>query len=290
MIVEYKPLKENIIRASGRSSDYIFPSISQGCAGGCIYCYAARHTEQFRKKLKVSTNIAELLELVKNYDTCLTIKPNQTHEKYITWDLGCNSDLSIDINYFDWQKVFDYFKYSDRDLGTFATKFTNPKLLTYNPDKKIRVRMSLMPEKYSLFFEPRTAKIKDRIRYFNLLFEAGYEVHVNFSPVIITKTWQEDYKELFKLLDVNISDDVKSQLRSEVIFLTHNELMHKRNLKDGYGKQEHFLWAPSLQEEKHSEFGGKNVRYKLNYKNKYIKQFSNLINQTIPYSFIRYIF
>lgn len=288
-MIEKRVLKNITIRYSGRSSDFIFPSISVGCEGECVYCYAARHSPDFRKKIYISKNLRELIHLVQGYDTSKVIKPNQTHEKYITWDISCNSDMSIDINYFDWKLLFDYFKNSERDLGTFATKFTNSKLLKYNPDKKIRVRMSLMPDSYSEIFEPKTAKIINRIKFINKLYDAGYEVHVNFSPVILTNTWEDDYKRLFELLNDNISDDVKTQIRSEVIFLTHNEKMHVKNLKNKI-KGESILWVPRIQELKQSQFGGNNVRYKKDLKKVKIQKFRDIINEVIPYCFIRYIF
>jgi hypothetical protein len=40
----------------------------------------------------------------------------------------------------------DYFKKHPKLAATFATKWVN-KLLDYVPENKIRVRMSLMPEK-----------------------------------------------------------------------------------------------------------------------------------------------
>ncbi len=289
MNIVNKELKTKVIRFSGRSSDFIFPSISQGCAGGCIYCYAARHTEEFRKTLKISTNLDSLIDLVKNHDTSQILKPNQTHDDYITWDIGCNSDISIDINYFDWHKVFDYFKNSSRDMATFATKFTNPKLLTYNPDRKVRVRMSLMPDKVSSVIEPKTSSIVNRIRFINSLYDAGYDVHVNFSPVIVFKGWLDHYRELFELLDNSITDKVKSQLRSEVIFLTHNQDMHLRNVNN-LEKGEKLLWVPALQEVKNSTFGGENIRYQSDLKKQFIQEFSHLLNEVIPYAFIRYIF
>jgi spore photoproduct lyase len=41
--------------------------------------------------------------------------------------------------------VFDYFH--PKLAATFATKWVNTKLLDYVPENKIKVRMSLMPEK-----------------------------------------------------------------------------------------------------------------------------------------------
>lgn len=61
--------------------------------------------------------------------------------------------------------------------------------------------------------------------------EAGYEVHLNFSPVIYYPDWQADYQELFEQIDDVLSPQAKQQLQAEIIFLTHNENLHERNLK-----------------------------------------------------------
>lgn len=287
-MITYKELKSIAIRFSGRSSDYIFPTVIQGCVGGCHYCYAARHNpDSFYEEQKISNNLDKILEKVKHFEPDI-IKPNQTHDKYITWDIGCNSDITPLLKYFDWYKLFDYFKHSERDFGTFATKFTNKDLLSYNPDRKIRVRMSLMPEHYSKVIEPKTTLIRKRIEFINHLYEAGYEVHINFSPVIYTNTWLKDYEQLFELIDSTLTDDVKQQLKCEVIFLTHNANLHLYNLEKNK-KGEQVLWCPQYQEDKISKFGGNNIRYKHQLKSKLIDEFKQLLSN-IPYCEIRYIF
>jgi spore photoproduct lyase len=287
-MISYKTLKSKTIRYSGRSSDYIFPTLVQGCLGGCKYCYGARHSDKFQGNLLISENVDEIINTVKKFNPTIE-KPNQTHSKYTTWDIGCNSDISVDINYTDWIKVFDYFKNSERDFATFATKFTNPKLLTYNAEKKIRIRMSLMPDIISKIFEPNTSSIKNRIEYINKAYNAGYEVHLNFSPVIYFKGWKKAYIELFNQIDSSSSKEVKDDLACEVIFLTHNEKLHYRNLDNNF-KYEDILWYPALQEAKTSGFGGKNVRYEYKLKKHLVNEFKELINNHIPYCNVRYIF
>ena len=52
----------------------------------------------------------------------------------------------------------------------------------------------------------------------------GYEVHLNFSPVIVYKNWLEDYKFLFQMCNDYI--DYKDEVKCEVMFLTHNKQKH----------------------------------------------------------------
>ena len=53
---------------------------------------------------------------------------------------------------------------------------------------------------------------------------------------------------------------------------------------------EDLLWRPDIQEDKISEFGGKNIRYKHELKAQYIKQWTELHDEIIPWNTIRYIF
>ena len=87
--------------------------------------------------------------------------------------------------------------------------------------------------------------------------------------------------------DVNQWDN--SAVKAEVIFLTHNENKHLYNVKNKL-TGENLLWKPETQESKKSQYGGKNIRYKHNLKNDYIKEFTNLHDYMIPWNKIRYIF
>jgi spore photoproduct lyase len=284
-----KVLKTKKVKYSGRSSDFILPSISQGCSGGCRYCYSARHfPESFYKQIRISLNIDTILESVVLTDTSFVEKPNQTHEKFITWDIGCNSDFSIDMQHTDWIKIFSFFKHSDKHFATFATKFVNNRLLTFDADKKIRVRMSLMPEHIRSKFEPNTSSTIKRIRFMNELIKSGYEVHINFSPVIYTETWLEDYVELFGIIDTELDDEVKKQLKAEVIFLTHNKKLHEFNMSQGF-EYEYYLYN-DLQEEKTSSFGGKNLRYRKYFKSILMDKLREIMQTHLSYCEIRYIF
>ena len=172
-------------------------------------------------------------------------------------------------------------------MGSFATKYVNPNLIDYDANKKIRIRYSLMPQKLSDIHEPRTSKIIDRIKAIDAFIDAGYDVHINFSPVIVYKGWRADYKELFEM--VNDYVDYKDEVLAEVIFLTHNYKKHMANLKN-HSEAEKVLWMPEIQENKISQYGGENVRYKLSLKKKFIQQFIALHDEIIPWNKIRYIF
>jgi spore photoproduct lyase len=279
--------KSMLIRESGRSTDFISPSFGHGCLFNCTYCYMKRHKPQ---GLDVAKNTGDILTAINNHSMFIIVdKPNQTHNSLITYDISCNEDFALHLKYHNWKYIFDFFKDSPKAMGSFATKYVNVNLLNYNPEKKIRIRFSLMPQKYSDLLEPNTSKIVDRIQAINTFIEAGYDVHINFSPVIVTDNWLEEYKELFQLVDTLVNDSYKNQVKSEVIFLTHNKNKHIDNLNNNV-KGEDLLWNPEIQENKISQYGGINIRYKHNLKYQYIDEFKKIHNETIPWNMIRYIF
>ena len=273
------------IRKSGRSTDFISPSFGHGCLYDCSYCYMKRHKPT---GLSIATNSEDILTSINNhaYFACVD-KPNQTHSKYITYDISCNEDFALHAKYHDWEGIFDFFKEHPVAMGSFATKYVNPDLCTYNPEGKIRIRFSLMPQKMADIHEPNTSKIIDRIKAINAFIDAGYDVHVNFSPVILYKGWLEDYEDLFVMLDNYV--EYKDVVKAEVIFLTHNAKKHITNLSRLINSEDH-LWAPQIQETKTSQYGGENIRYKRDIKSLCIKSFVDLHDQIIPWNTIRYIF
>ncbi|NBP67778.1 MAG: lyase [Cytophagia bacterium] len=279
--------KSMLIRESGRSTDFISPSFGHGCLFNCTYCYMKRHKP---KGLDIAKNTGEILTAINNH-SCFTVvdKPNQTHESLITYDISCNEDFALHLKYHNWQQIFKYFKTSDKAMGSFATKYVNRDLLTYNPEKRIRIRFSLMPQVYADQLEPNTSVISERMAAINDFIEAGYDVHVNFSPVIVTDGWLEQYRELFKQLDKAVKDEHKPHVKAEVIFLTHNTLKHHQNLEDKLPGED-LLWRPDIQEDKISQYGGVNLRYKASLKSKYIQEFVDLHDEIIKWNTIRYIF
>jgi spore photoproduct lyase len=240
------------------------------------------------KGLNISINTSTILTEINNHAMFTIIdKPNQTHSKYITYDIGCNSDIALHAKYNDWEYIFDFFKQHPIAMGSFATKYVNVNLINYNPEGKIRIRFSLMPQSISDKLEPNTSKIIDRIKAIDAFIDAGYDVHINFSPVVVYNNWLEDYEDLFQM--VNTYVDYKDVVKCEVIFLTHNKNKHDYNLNAGLTGEE-LLWTPDIQESKISQYGGDNIRYKHNLKNDYINQWTELHNKVINWNTIRYIF
>ena len=278
--------KAMIIRPSGRSTDFITPSFGYGCLYNCSYCYMKRHLPE---GLTIAANPHDILTEVNNHAFFTPVdKPNQTHPEFTTYDISCNEDFALHAKYHKWEQIFEFFRDHPVAMGSFATKYVNPDLTTFDPQGKIRVRFSLMPQHMSDIHEPNTSKIIDRIKAIDAFIDAGYDVHVNFSPIIVYKGWLEDYEFLFEMLNTYV--EYKDIVLAEVIFLTHNEKKHMDNLASVHKDAENQLWVPHLQEDKISQYGGRNIRYRVGLKQKFINEFTELHDKIVPWNKIRYIF
>jgi spore photoproduct lyase len=277
--------KSMMIRPSGRSTDFISPSFGHGCLYNCSYCYMKRHKSE---GLDIAKNTMDILTEINNHCMFSDVdKPNQTHSNFVTYDISCNEDFALHAKYHEWEKIFDFFKQHPVAMGSFATKYVNVNLINYDPEGKIRIRFSLMPQSISYKLEPNTSKIIDRIKAIDAFIDSGYDVHINFSPVVVYDNWIEDYEHLFQMVDNYV--DYKDTVKCEVIFLTHNEGKHNYNLINNLTGED-LLWNPDIQESKTSQYGGDNIRYKHNLKYHYIKEWTRLHDDIIPWNTIRYIF
>jgi len=300
-IEDWIKIKKNILvlgvkkaltaRPNTRSSHFVAPSQSNGCTMACSYCYVPRR-KGFANPISVFVNIEQISKYLFRHAQRQGIKEpgDQVDSKYWVYEIGENSDCSIDAAISDNIKdLIHLFRVIPNAKATFATKFVNRNLLDYDPEGKTRIRFSLMPQYISKIIDVRTSLIKDRIEAVNDFVEAGYEVHLNFSPVVYYEGWEKDYDELLTQVDDTLSQKSKDQLKCEVIFLTHNDRLHEINM-GWHPKAEEYLWNPELQETKFSQTGGKNVRYKRGLKSLLVDTFTHKLTEKLPYCEIRYAF
>lgn len=283
MQIKHSIQKNFRINPSGRSTDWISPDFILNCGYGChkSYCYVQRKQMKY---VYVFTNVEDILNKIQlHYSNLSTKEPNQCGKLW-SYDIGCNSDIALYSQFIPLQEILDFFK-ANNIMSSFATKRVNYKLLKLNVDNNYhRIRFSLMPQNISDKLESKTDKIIDRIKAINIFIKHGWDVHINFSPIVVYQNWLEDYKRLFEL----IKQEVKYDLFTENIFLTHNEVLHNINTNKQF-KYEHLLWQPVLQENKISQSNSENIRYKALYKQQWIDQFSKLQKEILN-STIRYIF
>jgi spore photoproduct lyase family protein len=279
------------VRPNGRSADFIAPSHANGCAFACAYCYVPRR-KGFANPITAFVNIDDILRSIERHAGKQGPKtePNQVDPGLWVYDVGENGDCAVDALISDnVRDLIGLFRRLPNAKGSFATKYVNRELLSYDPQGKTRVRFSLMPSRIARVVDVRTSPIAARIAAIDDFVGAGYEVHLNLSPVILFEGWLEEYAALFDEIDDTLSPRAKRQLAAEVIFLTHNERLHEVNLR-WHPKAEELLWRPELQEGKVSGTGGENVRYRTGMKGRRVRELTELLREKLPYCRVRYAF
>lgn len=280
-----------IVRPNGRSAHFIAPSTSNGCAMACAYCYVPRR-KGFANPISLFVNTQAIGEAIRRHaeKQGRLPEPDQVDPSLWVYDLGENGDLSVDAMLSDTVRdLVGLFRDIPNAKGSFATKAVNRDLLGYDPRGKTRIRFSLMPARIARVVDVRTTAMSERIAAIDDFLRAGYEVHVNFSPVILYEGWEKDWQALFEEIDDTISDAAKAQLKCEIIMLTHNAGLHAVNL-GWHPKAESLLWRPDIQEAKRSEGGGDNLRYRTGWKGRWLTRFKALLHERMPYCRVRYAF
>ena len=278
-------------RPNGRSSDWIAPSTANGCAMSCSYCYVPRR-KGYANPVTVFANIDRILGYLERHAGRQGVKtePNQCDPTDWVYDIGENSDCSADALIGQRARPGPSLRPGPQREGELRHQAGRIRqLLDLDPKGGTRIRFSLMPEATSKIVDVRTSTIAERIAVIDDFVEAGYEVHVNFSPVIVQEGWLEDWAGLLDQLADGTSARTKAQLAAEIIFLTHNEDLHEVNL--GWHPQgEELLWRPDLQQAKQSQSGQWNVRYRSPWGAKWVAQLNGLIAASGAQCRIRYAF
>ena len=278
-------------RPNGRSADFIAPSTSNGCAMACAYCYVPRH-KGYSNPITVFANIERISSYVQKHAAKQGSKPEPNHCDPLDWvyDIGENSDCSVDALVSDnVRDLVTLFRDLPNAKASFATKYVNRELLDWEPRGRTRIRFSLMPPADAKVLDIRTSGIPERIAAIDDFVAAGYEVHVNLSPVVVRDGWLEDWAGLLDHLDAGIGPEAKKQLAAEIIFLTHNRGLHEVNL-GWHPRAEDLIWRPDLQQPKRSQNGDLNVRYRTGSKGAYVRALTDLIAERTPYLRVRYAF
>lgn len=278
---------------NGRSANYIAASSSNGCLSSCQYCYVARR-KGGANPLTVFLNIEEIADSIRRHQKKLGVKlkPDQCDARFWTYDIGCNADLSLDAMVCDnpgyLVREFATMEYAK---ATFATKTVNEDYwMQFEPRERTRIRYSVMPQKIARYVDIGTSPISERIKSVNNLVAAGYEVHLNFSPIIMYgegNEWFEDWRELWNEIDDVLTPQAKAQMQAEVFFLTHSEALHDVNMKWN-PKGESFLWKPELQVPKKT--APDLLVYEYDARRRELARFETELAKRLPYCTVRYSF
>mgnify|MGYP001565027513 FL=1 len=276
--IKIQQTKTLVTKDNNNSANCIAPNLIYGCFGGCVdtYCYMSRYNG---KRVFVNTNVDDIFESVVKWEEGFTKVPDQQDPKYTMVDVACNSDLVLMQKHLP-EPLIDYLKrYDDHPQlnSTMATKYPSLLKLDVNHfNKKPRVRVSLMPQRFADVLEPKMQKVADRIPEINRLKDLGWEVHVNYSPLVFYKKWKEDYSELFKMVK-----DIAGVNKCEVIALTN----HANQMARSSDQAKELM---SLSYEVKNSSGV--MRYPLKHKTRLLEEFKELYSQYFDLDTIRYIF
>ena len=276
--IKVQQTKTLVTKDNNNSANCIAPNLIYGCFGGCVdtYCYMSRYNG---KRVFVNTNVDDIFESVVKWEEGFTKVPDQQDPKYTMVDVACNTDLVLMQKHLP-EPLIDYLKRYDNHPtlnSTMATKY--PSLLKLDVkrfNKKPRVRVSLMPQRFADVLEPKMQKVADRIPEINRLKDLGWEVHVNYSPLVFYKKWKEDYSELFKMVK-----DIAGVNKCEVIALTNHANQMARS-----SDQARELMSLSYEVKNSSGV----MRYPLKHKTRLLEEFKELYSQYFDLDTIRYIF
>jgi DNA repair photolyase len=173
---------------------------------------------------------------------------------------------------------------------SFATKSSDiDPFIKYVIDPKMcRIRLSIMPEHHRKIIELNTAKILDRLHAINKLVDAGFEVHINLSPIIVTEDIAQEYADLLSLIDSTLTQKAKDQLAYEIIFLTHSPALFDKVTQYAPKAHEMMVNGPVPLVPKWNK---PNVfSYSKADKSKLKEVVKSLVQKFTPYARIRYMF
>lgn len=277
-MIKQQVTKTLVTKDNNNSANCIAPNIIYGCFGGCVntYCYMSRYNGT---RVYVNTNVNDIFNSVVEWEKSFIKTPDQQDPIYTMVDVACNSDLVLMQKHMP-EPLIDYLKRYDEHPNlnsTMATKYPGLLNLDVNAfNKKPRVRVSVMPQKYSDILEPKMQKIMSRIEDINRLKKLGWEVHLNYSPLVFYPGWKDEYDNLFSKVK-----DLAGENKCEVIALTNHKLQMAKSSADA---QEIMQYS--------SEVKNKSgvMRYPLQHKTRLLNEFKDIYSKYFNLETIRYIF
>ena len=190
--------KSMSMRPNERSSNFIAPSTSNGCAMACAYCYVPRR-KGYANPITIFVNIEQICAALARHAKRQGVKPaaDQVDPDLWVYDLGENGDLSVDALVSDnVRDLIATFRHLPNAKGSFATKYVNRDLLGYDPQKKTRIRFSLMPE--AVAHETLSSPAKEQLKA-EVIFlthnAALHEVNLRWHPRAEDWLWRPELQQ-----------------------------------------------------------------------------------------------
>ncbi len=199
---------------NNKTSDFLVPWTSSGCAAMCLYCYLVC-TYFTSAYLRVFVNREAMMAKLK--------RAAAKADRELVFEIGSNSDLVLE-NTVTGNLAWTIREFADCPKGrlTLPTKFGMvEELLSLPHGGRTTVRVSLNPEEIIRGVELGTSALDERMRALTRLHEAGYPVGILVAPLILTPEWRNLYGRLFERMADTLPQSLLRDAPFELIFMTY---------------------------------------------------------------------
>lgn len=257
------------------SADFNVSFFGRGCLFDCTFCTvkAVRPSG-----VLIYEDIERGLAAIRHHASDL---PDRSD--FWLYNIGQHEDFGRHTNYRRWEHIFKFFKEHGKIKAQFSTRSYAKDLLDYDAGRRIRVGVPMVPTDLIRTFEPGTSPLHVRIRFANKLYQAGYDVFLDFSPIIIYHNWFRDYNTMLKIIDLNIDNDLKGKIDGTARFLMMNKNRHIQNtMLNKKGRSS--LWNSQQQSTtRYSFLNNVHKTYSHTLFTKLSQRFMKEINECIPW-------
>ena len=226
-------------RPNHKTSDFLVPWTSSGCAAMCLYCYLVC-TYFTSAYLRVFVNREQMMA---------KLLRASAKAPDAVFEIGSNSDLVLEnavSGSLEW--TIRQFAAQPHGRLTLPTKFDMVDgLLALPHGGRTRIRMSLNPEEVIRRVEFGTSGLEQRMGALIRLHRAGYPTGILIAPLILGEGWQGRYDALFRLMADTLEPSLLTDSPLELIFMTYGYAHRQINPQAFPGAREPFdaaLMAP----------------------------------------------
>ena len=259
-----------------KTSDFLVPWTSSGCAAMCLYCYLVC-TYFTSSYLRVFVNREAMMQKLK--------RAAAKSDRELVFEIGSNSDLVLENTLTgNLQWTIEQFANVPSGRLTLPTKFHMvDELLNLQHGGRTTVRMSLNPTEVINKVEFGTSKLEDRMAAMVKLYEAGYPVGILIAPLVLVDDWKQRYQRLFERMADTLPPALLRAAPFELIFMTYGYAHKEINPQAFPGAVELF------DDEMMSPCGRGRYSYKKAVKEEAATLFRELLGRYFPDSDIAYI-
>lgn len=262
------------------SAHYQFPLVT-GCPGHCQYCYLQTSLGQ-KPYIRIYVNIEEIFQSIEKHIA--------KHLPAVTlFEASSSADpLALEHLTGSLAKTIEFFGRQPNGRLRFVTKFINVDTLLNLPHHgHTRIRFSINSDYVLNNFEFNTPPLKERLSAANKVLAAQYPLGFIIAPIMIYPNWQQDYANMFTLLNAQLTPQENANITFELI--THRYTISAKKLILERFPNTKLDMIEATRQIKFGKFG----RSKYVYKKEDIEQIKDFmakkINQYFPQAKIEYL-